>query len=148
MNLKSQITEDMKNAMRAKDAQRLSTIRMLLAAIKQQEIDRRIEPDDTAVVAIIEKMVKQRRDAVSQFEVAGRQDLVAAETFEISVLQGYLPQPLSAAEVQALAEQAIASTGAMGMKDMGRVMAVLKPQLVGRADMGTVSALIKSRLGG
>ena len=148
MNLKQQITEDMKNAMRAKDTPRLSAIRLLLAAIKQREVDERIELDDPAVVAVIEKMLKQRRDSISQFEAARRQDLVDTEAFEVSVLQGYMPQPLSDTEVEGLVERAVASTGAAGMKDMGKVMAVLKPQLAGRADMGRVSAMIKARLGG
>ncbi len=148
MNLKQQITEDMKNAMRAKDTPRLSAIRLLLAAIKQREVDERIELDDPAVVAVIEKMLKQRRDSISQFEAARRQDLVDTEAFEVSVLQGYMPQPLSDTEVEGLVERAVASTDAAGMKDMGKVMAVLKPQLAGRADMGRVSAMIKARLGG
>jgi len=147
MNLKQQVTEDMKTAMRAKDAPRLSAIRMLLAAIKQREVDERIEMDDEQVLAVIEKMLKQRRDSISQYESAGRQDLVDVEQFEVSVLQTYLPQPLTEAEVAAMLEQAIQETGAAGMKDMGKVMAVLKPQITGRADAGKVSALVKSRLG-
>lgn len=147
MNLKQQVTEDMKTAMRAKDAPRLSAIRMLLAAIKQREVDERIEMEDEQVLAVIEKMLKQRRDSISQYEAAGRQDLVDVEQFEVSVLQTYLPQPLTDDEVVALLEQAIQATGAAGMKDMGKVMAILKPQITGRADAGKVSALVKSRLG-
>lgn len=147
MSLKQQITEDMKSAMRAKDTARLSAIRLLLAAIKQREVDERIELDDPAVIAVVEKMLKQRRDAISQFEAAGRQDLADAEAFEVSVLQGYMPQPLSEAEVEGLVGEAISATGAAGMRDMGKVMAALKPRLAGRADMGKVSALIKAKLG-
>ena len=147
MTLKQTITEDMKTAMRAKDAPRLSAIRLLLAAIKQREVDERIEMDDEQVLTIIEKMLKQRRDSISQYASAGRQDLADVEQFEITVLQTYLPQPLTDAEVDALLEQAIQATGAAGMKDMGKVMSILKPQITGRADAGKVSALVKSRLG-
>ena len=146
MNLKHQVTEDMKAAMRAKDAARLSAIRMLLAAIKQREVDERIEMDDEQVLSVIEKMLKQRRDSIAQYGEAGRQDLVDVEQFEVSVLQSYLPQPLTDAEVNALLERAILETGAAGMKDMGKVMAIVKPQITGRADAGKVSALVKSRL--
>ena len=146
MSLKHQITEDMKTAMRAKDAARLGAIRLLLAAIKQREVDERIELTDADVVAIIEKMNKQRRDSISQYEAAGRQDLADVEKFEMSVLKDYMPQQLSEAEINAAVVDAIASTGAAGAQDMGKVMAVLKPKLAGRADMGKVSALIKARL--
>ncbi len=146
MNLKHQITEDMKAAMRAKDAARLSAIRMLLAAIKQREVDERIEMDDEQVLSVIEKMLKQRRDSIAQYGAAGRQDLVDVEQFEVSVLQAYLPQPLTDAEVNELLERVILETGAAGMKDMGKVMAIVKPQITGRADAGKVSALVKSRL--
>ena len=148
MSLRQQITEDMKAAMRAKEAQRLGAIRLLLAAMKQREVDERIELSDEQVVAIIEKMLKQRRDSISQFEAAGRQDLADGEKFEVAVLQGYMPQALSDAEVEALVVAAVASSGAAGVKDMGKVMAVVKPQVAGRADMGKVSTLIKSKLGG
>jgi len=148
MSLRQQITEDMKAAMRAKEAQRLGAIRLLLAAMKQREVDERIELSDEQVVAIIEKMLKQRRDSISQFEAAGRQDLADGEKFEVAVLQGYMPQALSDAEVEALVVAAVASSGAAGVKDMGKVMAVVKPQMAGRADMGKVSTLIKSKLGG
>ena len=146
MTLKQQITEDMKTAMRAKDVARLGTIRLLLSAMKQREVDERIELSDEQVVAIIEKMLKQRRDSIAQFEAAKRQDLADAEKFEVSVLQGYMPQALSDDEIDALLVAAVASSGAVGVKDMGKVMAIVKPQMAGRADMGKVSALIKSKL--
>lgn len=148
MTLKQKITEDMKTAMRAKDVARLGTIRLLLAAMKQREVDERIELSGEQVVAIIEKMLKQRRDSISQYEAANRQDLADAEKFEVSVLQGYMPQPLSDVEIDALLSAAVATSGAAGVKDMGKVMAIVKPQMAGRADMGKVSALIKSKLGG
>ena len=146
MSLKQQITEDMKTAMRARDTARLGAIRLLLAAMKQREVDERIELSDTDVVAIIEKMNKQRRDSISQYEAAGRQDLADVEKFEMSVLKDYMPQQLSEAEISAAVAAAITATGAAGAQDMGRVMGVLKPKLAGRADMGKVSALIKARL--
>lgn len=148
MNLKQRITEDMKAAMRAKDAGRLSAIRLLLAAIKQREVDERIELSDTDVLGVIEKMLKQRRDSITAYEAAQRQDLADAEKFEMSVLEAYMPIPLGDAEVLAAVEQAIGASGASGIKDMGKVIAVLRPQLAGRADMGKVSALVKSKLGG
>ena len=148
MTLKQQITEDMKTAMRAKDVARLGTIRLLLSAMKQREVDERIELSDEQIVAIIEKMLKQRRDSIAQFEAAKRQDLADAEKFEVTVLQGYMPQPLSDAEIDAMLAAAVASSAAAGIKDMGKVMAIVKPQMAGRADMGKVSALIKSKLGG
>ena len=148
MSLKSRITEDMKSAMRAKDAPRLGTIRLLQAAIKQREVDERIELEDTHVLEVIEKMLKQRRDSISQYEAANRADLADVEKYEVSVLQEYLPQPLSEAEIAQLLDKAITDTGASGVKDMGKVVAVLKPQVTGRADMGKVSGLIKARLGG
>ncbi len=148
MSLKAQITEDMKTAMRAKDSARLNAIRLLQAALKQREVDERIELNDTQVIEVIEKMLKQRRDSISQYEAASRQDLADAEKFEVGVLSTYLPQPLSDAEVAALLDAAIAETGATGVKDMGRVMALVKPQIIGRADVGKVSGLIKTRLGG
>jgi len=146
MSLKARVTEDMKTAMRAKDAQRLSAIRLLLAAIKQREVDERKDMSDPEVMSVIEKMIKQRRDSIEQFEKGGRQDLVDVEQFELSVLRGYMPQALSDAEVVAAVVAAIQSSGAKGMADMGKVMAVLKTQLAGRADMGKVSALVKSKL--
>ena len=146
MSLKQQITDDMKTAMRARDAARLGAIRLLLAAMKQREVDERIELTDADVVAIIEKMNKQRRDSISQYEAAGRQDLADVEKFEMSVLANYMPQQLSEAEVSTAVAEAIAATGAAGAQDMGKVMGVLKPKLAGRADMGKVSALIKAQL--
>jgi uncharacterized protein YqeY len=138
----------MKAAMRAKDASRLGAIRLLQAAIKQREVDERIELDDTQVIEAIEKMLKQRRDSISQYEAANRHDLADVEKFEVTVLQSYLPQPLTEAEIAELLDKAIANTGASGVKDMGKVVAAVKPQVVGRADMGKVSGLIKARLGG
>jgi hypothetical protein len=148
MSLKARITDDMKTAMRAKEMARLGTIRLLLAAIKQREVDERIELDDAAVSSIVEKLIKQRKDSISQFQLAGRDDLVAAEQAELAVLQAYLPEQLSAAEVEAAVAAAIAESGASSAKDMGKVMGLLKPRLAGRADMGQVSALIKARLAG
>ena len=148
MSLRLQIAEDMKSAMRAKDAPRLAAIRLLLAATKQREVDERIELSDDQVIAVIEKMLKQRRDSISQYESAARQDLADVEKFEVAVLQGYLPQPLTESETEAMVAAAIDSSGAAGVKDMGKVMAILKPQMAGRADMGKVSALIKTKLGG
>ena len=132
--------------MRAKDAARLSTVRLLLAAMKQKEVDERIELGDAEVLAILEKMVKQRRESIAQFEKAGRQDLVDKEKAEIDVLAAYLPQKMGDAELAAAVSAAVAESGASGIKDMGKVMAVLKPRLAGRADMGAVSALVKTRL--
>ena len=148
MSLKARITDDMKTAMRAKETARLGTIRLLLAAIKQKEVDERIELDDTAVSSIVEKLIKQRKDSISQFQAAGRDDLVAAEQAELVVLQAYLPEQLSTTEVEAAVLAAIAESGASSAKDMGKVMGLLKPRLAGRADMGQVSALIKARLAG
>ena len=148
MPLKSQITEDMKNAMRAKDSARLSTIRMLLAAIKQREVDERIEVTDADVLSIIDKMIKQRRDSIAQFEAGKREDLAAAERAEVALLTAYLPAQLGDVEIDALIGEAIAATGAAGPAGMGKVMAVLKPKLAGRADMGAVAARIKARLAG
>jgi uncharacterized protein YqeY len=146
LSLKAQITEDMKSAMRAKDAPRLGAIRLLQAAIKQREVDERIELDDTQVIEAIEKMLKQRRDSISQYEAANRHDLADAEKFEVTVLQTYLPQPLTEAELAALLDKVVADTGASGIKDMGKVMAAVKPLVVGRVDMGSISGLIKARL--
>ena len=148
MSLTARIQEDMKTAMRGGDKRRLGVIRLILAAIKQREVDERIVLDDTQVTVVLDKMLKQRRESISQYEQAGRTDLVEQEQFEMGVIQAYLPQPLSPAEIDALIGQAIAETGASGIKDMGKVMALLKPQLQGRADMSAVSAQIKAKLGG
>ncbi len=147
MSLKARITEDMKNAMRAKDSARLGAIRLLQSAIKQREVDERIELDDMQVIEAIEKMLKQRRDSISQYEAANRHDLADVEKFEVTVLQEYLPQALTDDEVGAILEQVIAETGASGIKDMSKVMTAVKPLVVGRADMGKISGLIKTRLG-
>jgi len=146
MSLKERITEDMKTAMRSGDKERLGQIRMLQAAIKQREVDERITLDDTQVMAVLEKMIKQRREAITQFEAGGRADLAAKEATEITLLQTYLPEQLSAAELEALVAAAIAETGAATIKDMGKVMALVKGRAAGRADMGAVGALIKSKL--
>ena len=146
MTLKARITDDMKAAMRAKEAARLSTIRLLLAAIKQREVDERRELTDPDVVAVIDRMLKQRRDSVTQFEAGQREDLAAVERAEIAVLSAYMPQALSDADIDAAIAQAIAATGASGAAGMGKVMAVLKPQLAGRADLAAVSAKVKARL--
>ena len=146
MSLKQQITDDMKAAMRAKETARLGAIRLLLAAMKQREVDERIELSDADVIAIIEKMNKQRRDSISQYEAAGRQDLADVEKFEMSVLANYMPQQLNEEEIKKAVAEAIAGTGAAGPQDMGKVMGMLKPKLAGRADMGKVSALIKAQL--
>ncbi len=148
MSLKARITEDMKSAMRAKEATRLSTIRMLLAAIKQREVDERIELTDTDVVTIIDKMIKQRRESIAAFESGGRPELAAVERAEIELLQAYMPQQLSEAEIDAAITSAMTSSGASGMAAMGKIMAALKPQLAGRADMTQVSAKVKARLVG
>ena len=146
MSLKARITDDMKTAMRAKDAQRLSAIRLLLAAIKQREVNERIELTDADVLAIIEKMIKQRRDSIAQFEAGKREDLVAAERAEIGVLAAYMPERLADAEIDALIAEAIASTGAADIAGMGKVMAAIKPKVAGRADMGKASAMVKAKL--
>jgi len=146
MTLKSRITDDMKNAMRAKDTARLSAIRLLLAAIKQREVDERKDMGDGDVLSIIDKMVKQRKDSIAQFEAGKRADLAAVERAEIDVLQVYLPEPMGDAEIDAAIAAAIAQTGASGAAGIGKVMAVLKPQLAGKADLATVSARVKSRL--
>jgi uncharacterized protein len=148
MPLKSRIVEDMKAAMRAREAAKLSTIRMLLAAIKQKEVDERVELSDADVVVIIEKMIKQRRESIAQFEAGARLDLATAEKAEIEVLRGYMPEALTAEEIDALISAAVQETGATGAAAMGKVMAALKPKLSGRADMGEVSAKVKARLAG
>ena len=146
MSLKEKITEDMKNAMRAKEAARLATIRLLTSAIKQKEVDERIEVNDEQVLGIIEKMIKQRKDSITQFEAGGRQDLADIEKSELAILSTYMPAALSEAEVQAEVQAAVAASGAAGPQDMGKVMAILKPKLVGRADMTAVSAIVKAAL--
>jgi len=145
-SLKDRITEDMKNAMRAKDAERLGAIRLLLAAIKQKEVDERITVDDAAVLSIVEKLIKQRNDSIDQFEKAGRADLAAKEKDERELLKGYLPQQMSDAELSAAVDAALAESGATGPQAMGKAMALLKPRIAGRADMGKASALVKQRL--
>ena len=147
MSLKERITQDMKDAMRSGDKERLGNIRMLQAAIKQREVDERITLDDGQVLAVIEKMIKQRKEAIAQFEAGGRADLAAKEQSEIALLQAYMPEQLSSAEVEALVAAAIAETAASTIKDMGKVMALVKTRAAGRADMAAVSALIKAKLG-
>jgi uncharacterized protein YqeY len=146
MSLKLRINEDMKNAMRAKDSARLGAIRLLMSAMKQKEVDERIELDDAAVIAVIEKMLKQRKDSITQYEAAKRQDLVDVEKFEVDVLSAYMPQALSAAEVEAIVIKALADSGAKTPAEMGKVIALVKPQIAGRADMGEVSKLVKAKL--
>ena len=148
MSLKQQLTDDMKAAMKAGEKDRLAVIRLINAAIKQREVDERIELDDAAVLAVLEKMVKQRKDSVSQFEAANREDLAAIERAELSVIDTYLPAKLGEGEILAAIEAAISETGASGPADMGKLMGVLKPRLAGQADMGVVSALIKKKLAG
>lgn len=148
MSLKERIQEDMKNAMRARASERLGTIRLMLAAIKQREIDERITLDDTQILAVLDKMLKQRRESITQFVNAGREDLAAKERNEITVIQDYMPAALSDAELDALIDAAIAESGAQAVKDMGKVMAIVRPQVQGRGDMSAVSARIKARLGG
>ena len=146
--LRLQIQEDMKTAMKAGDKRRLAAVRLILAAVKQKEVDERKELSDADVLGVLEKMLKQRRDSISQYEQAGRTDLAEQEAFEVGVIQGYMPAALSDAEVAALIEEAIAATGAKAMADMGKVMGVVKPKIQGRADMGAVSARVKQRLAG
>jgi uncharacterized protein YqeY len=148
MTLKARIQEDMKSALRAGEKDRLGNIRMLLAAIKQREVDERIELDDAQVLSVVDKMVKQRRESITQFEAGGRADLVARETAELQLLAAYLPAQLSAAELDAMIGELIAATGATSIKDMGKVMAAIKAKAAGRADMGAVGARIKARLSG
>lgn len=147
MALRERITEDMKSAMRAGEKERLATIRLALAAIKQREVDERITLDDAQVLSVLEKMIKQRRESVTQFASGGRADLVAKENAEIALLQTYLPAQMSPAEIDALIAEAIAATGAASVKEMGKVMAVVKPKAQGRVDMGVLSARIKQKLG-
>ena len=148
MSLKDRIQDDMKAAMRARDKQRLGAIRLILAAVKQREVDERIELNDAQVLAVLEKMLKQRRESLAQYQSAGRADLAAQEAFEIDLIQAYLPTPLSEAELDALIARAIAATGAQSVRDMGKVMAAIKDQARGRADMAAVSARVKARFGG
>lgn len=148
MTLKQRVSDDMKAAMRARDAARLSAVRLLLAAMKQKEVDERVELSDADVLGIIEKMLKQRRESIAQYEKAARQDLADQEKFEIGVLSAYLPQQMGEAEVLQAVAAAVAETGAAGVKDMGKVMALLKPRLAGRADLAKVSGLVKAKLGG
>lgn len=146
MSLKQRITDDMKAAMKAKEKVRLTTVRLILAAIKQQEVDKQAELDDAAIIAVLDKMVKQRKDSITQYEDAGRDELAAVEKQELDIIQVYLPQPLTTEEVEALLDAAIAETGASSMQDMGKVMGILKPQVQGRTDMGKLSGLVKARL--
>ena len=146
MPLREQLNEDIKTAMKAREQEKLGALRLLLSAVKQREVDERITLDDAGVVATIEKMIKQRKDSISQYEKAERRDLADKEKFEISVLEAYMPKQLSEAEVAAVIDAAVASTGAKGPADMGKVMALVKPRVAGRADMGKVSALVKSKL--
>jgi uncharacterized protein YqeY len=147
-DLSTRITDDVKAAMKAKDKPRLGVLRLITAAIKQREVDERITLDDDQVLAVLEKMIKQRKDSIAQFEKAGRDELAQQEAFEIGIIQDYLPEQLSDAEIDALIAEAISSSGAASMKDMGKVMGMLKPKLAGRADMGAVSGKIKAQLAG
>lgn len=146
MSIKEQLQEDIKSAMRAKDSARLSTLRLVTAAIKQKEVDERVELNDAAVLAVLEKMIKQRKDSIAQFQAGGRQDLVDIEQAELAILTTYMPAQLSEAEVTTAIQAAITQVGAAGPQDMGKVMAVIKPQLTGKADMGLVSQILKSKL--
>jgi uncharacterized protein YqeY len=148
MVLRERLTEDIKASMKARETEKLAALRLLSAAVKQREVDERITLDDAGVVAVIEKMLKQRRDSIEQFERARRQDLADKEKYEVTILQAYMPQALSEAEVSTIVAEAIAATGAKAPSDMGKVMGAVKPKVAGRADMGKVSALIKSRLAG
>jgi hypothetical protein len=148
MSIKDRVQDDMKAAMRAKDKGRLGAIRLILAAVKQREVDERIVLSDLQTLAVLEKMIKQRRESLTQYQSAGRDDLAAQEAFEIDLIQSYQPAPLSEAEVEALIDAAMATTGAQSVRDMGKVMALIKDQAQGRADMAMVSARIKARLGG
>ena len=148
MSLKNKLTEDMKTAMKAGEKDRLAVIRLINAAIKQKEVDERVEMTDALVLAVLEKMVKQRKDSISQYEAAGREDLAKVEHYELGVIEAYLPAKLDEAAVQAAIDAAVAETGAAGPSDMGKLMAVLKPKLAGQADMGLVSQLVKKKLAG
>ncbi len=146
--LKARIQDAVKTAMKAGDKRRVGALRLITAAIKQREVDERIELNDTQVLAVLDKMLKQRRESITQYEKARRDDLVDQEAYEVSLIQGYLPKPLSEAEIAAAIAEAIATTGATSIRDMGKIMALLKPELQGRADIGAVSALVKQKLGG
>ncbi len=148
MSLKARINEDMKSAMKARETAKLAAIRLLMAAMKQKEVDERIELDDAGVIAVIEKMIKQRKDSIAQYESAKRQDLADAEKFEVEVLSAYMPQALSADEIAVIVGAAIAESGAKSAAEMGKVVALVKPKVAGRADMGEVSKLIRARLSG
>ena len=148
MALREQLNEDIKTAMKAREADKLAALRLMLSAVKQREVDERITLDDAGVISVVEKMIKQRKDSIAQFEKAARQDLADREKYEISVIEGYLPKQLSQAEVDAVIAEAIASTGAKSAADMGKVMGVVKPKLAGKADMGKVSAMVKAKLAG
>ena len=148
MNLREQLNEDIKTAMKAREQDKLGALRLLLSEVKRKEVDERITLDDAGVIGVVEKMLKQRKDSISQFEKAARQDLADKEKFEVGVLEAYLPQQLSQAEIDAVIAEAIAATGAKSAADMGKVMGVVKPRLAGKADMGKVSALVKARLAG
>ena len=148
MGLREKLNDDIKTAMKAREAEKLAALRLMLSAVKQREVDERVTLDDAGVIAVVEKMIKQRKDSIEQFEKAARQDLADKEKFEISVIAAYLPQQLSAAEIDAIIAEAVASTGAKGPADMGKVMGVVKPKLAGRADMGKVSGLVKAKLAG
>ena len=146
-SLKERIQEDVKDAMRARDRDRLAAIRLITAAIKQREVDERIELDDAQVTAVLDKMAKQRRESIAQFEKAGRDDLIARENAELDIIRGYLPEELTEDELQSIVDEALEQTGASTVRDMGKVMGLLNPRLQGRADMAAVSAMIKARLG-
>ena len=146
--LKTRVKDDMKAAMKAKDKGRLNVIRMILAGIKQIEVDERIELDDARIIVVLDKMLKQRRESIKQFNAAGRTDLTEIEEAEVLVIQGYLPQALTEGEIQGMVEKAVADSGAESIKDMGKVMGIVRPQMLGRADMSVVSAVIKNRLAG
>ncbi len=148
MGLREQLNEDLKSAMKSREAERLAALRLMLAAVKQREVDERVTLDDAGVIGVVEKMIKQRKDSIAQYEKAARQDLADKEKFEISVIEGYLPKQMSAQEIEAAVAEAVAQSGAKSPADMGKVMAALKPRLAGRADMGKVSALVKARLAG
>jgi len=148
MALREQLNEDIKAAMKAREADKLAALRLMLSAVKQREVDERVTLDDAGVISVVEKMIKQRKDSISQYEKAARQDLADREKYEISVIEAYLPQQLSAAEIDEVIASAIASTGAKTAADMGKVMGVVKPKLAGRADMGKVSGLVKAKLAG
>jgi len=147
MNLRERLNDEIKSAMKAREPERLAALRLMLAAVKQREVDERVTLDDAGVISVVEKMIKQRRDSIAQFEKAARQDLVDKERFEIGVIEAYLPQQLGAGEIEAIVAEAIAASGAKSAADMGKVMGLVKPRVAGRADMGKVSALVKGKLG-